>query len=62
MTTREAYLERLKAQLDEWDKDIEGLEPRNLEGGCKDENQVRGADQRASSKRGRGTTNAYKDP
>ena len=26
MTTREAYLERLKAQLDEWDKDIEGLD------------------------------------
>ncbi len=26
MTTREAYLEKLKAQLDEWDKDIEGLD------------------------------------
>jgi len=26
MTTREAYLEKLKAQLDEWDKDLEGLD------------------------------------
>ena len=26
MTTREAYLEKLKAQLDEWNKDLDGLD------------------------------------
>ena len=30
MTTREAYLEKLKAQLDEWDKDLDGLDRETL--------------------------------
>ena len=30
MTTREAYLQKLKAQLDEWDKDLDGLDRETL--------------------------------
>ena len=35
MTTREAYLEKLKAQIDEWDKDLDRLDRETLKADAK---------------------------